>query len=505
VTDPRPRRNPIERVPFAVYPVAVVLLVGLHLWAASGVSPYAAVRGLVVATAIGIAASACGTAILRDRHRGGLLGLLIVLAIVAGGRPGVALVLMLPAVLLVVERYGPWHVALNWAWIGRLVGRGTAIFALAVLLEAIQLGRFGDLVTAFQREGPLRTASSAQAPTDAPDIYVLLLDGYARADILQERFGADDSPFLDGLTERGFQVSTNSHSNYLVTNLSLNSFLNYRQLSDVPAIEPLLASPASPEGPAVYRGASNPAILADFNALGYETVAISSGFEQVAVRTADRFIDSGDINEFEIQLLRPSLLAPMATFVLPDVFSAQQRNRIDSVFRTVEQIAATAVERPRFVFAHIPSPHAPWVSNRDGSPRVVSNLETMYSDTPAMTGLTREQIITGYVGQSGYLAGRTLSVIDSILMASRRPPVILVLSDHGSSLDVTVDNAETRLRNLFAAYTPGRDSVFADDLTLVNVFPTLLSSYFQVHLPRAPETLYTQGPRGLFDPVAIGP
>ena len=96
-------------------------------------------------------------------------------------------------------------------------------------------------------------------------------------------------------------------------------------------------------------------------------------------------------------------------------------------------------------------------------------------------------------------------MIDTVLVASPRPPIILVLSDHGSSLDVTVTNAETRLRNLFAAYTPGHDGLFPDDVTLVNVFPRLLDGYFGLHLPQAAETLYTQGPRGFFDPVAIGP
>ena len=505
MTDPRPRRNPAERLPFAVYPVAVMLLVGLHLWVASGVSPFAAIRGLIVATAIGVAASAGATALLRDRHRGGLLGLLIVLAIVAGGRPGVALVLLVPAAVLVIERYGPWHVSLNWAWIGRLVARGTAIFALAVTLEAIQLGRFGDLVTAFQREGPFRAPSSAQAPPGAPDIYVVLLDGYVRGDILSSRYGLDDSPFLDGLAQRGFSVATESHSNYLITNLSLSSFLNYRQLQDVPAIKPLIENPTAADGPAVYRAISTPAIVEDFRSIGYETITVSSGFEQVAVRGADRFLDPGQINEFEIQLLRPSLIAPVATLLAPDVFSGQQRDRIESIFRSVEDLAAAPSVRPRFVFAHVPSPHAPWVDRADGSPRIATNLEAYYWDTPETTGLTRAEIVDAFTGQSVHTGRRTLATIDAVLAASARPPIILVLSDHGSSLDVTVENAETRLRNLFAAYTPGRDGLFPNDVTLVNVFPTLLSSYFGVDLPRAPETLYTQGPRGLFDPVAISP
>ena len=491
--------------PFPLYPVAVTLLIGLHLWAVSGISPFAAVRGLAILLLVGVAAAWAGTAILRDRHRGGLLSLLLALTILVGGRSGLALLLLAAAALLLFERYGPQQFALNWAWIGRLVGRATAIFALAVLLEAIQLGRLGDLVTALQREGPLRSTPSGSARTDAPDVYVLLLDGYARADILGERFRADDSAFLGGLRARGFDVATASHSNYLISNLSLSSFLNYRQLSDVAAIQPLLADPSSATGPGVYRAVAYASILDDFQRLGYDTVSVSSGFEQVAVRGAGRFIDSGDVNEFEIQLLRPSVVAQLATLVWPDVFSAQQRSRIELAFRSIEVLATDSSERPRFVFAHVPSPHAPWVVNGDGSPRIVTNLESWFSDTPETTGLARDEIVMGYTGQSAYLGQRTLSAIDAILATSPRPPIILVLSDHGSSLDVTAENAETRLRNLFAAYTPDREALFADDVTLVNVFPTLLSSYLGVDLPRAPETLYTQGPRGLFDPVAISP
>jgi hypothetical protein len=505
MSESRARQPFAVRLPFALYPVAVIVLLGLHLWVASGVSPFAALRGIVASALIGTAASAAGTAIVRDRHRGGLVGLLLVSALVTGGRGAVVLVLLVPVALLIVERYGPRQLAVNWAWLGRLVTRGTAIFAVAVLLEAIQLGRVGDLLTVLQREGALRPSPSADAPADAPDVYVLMLDGYARADILQLRFATDDAPFLDGLRSRGFEVATESHSNYLVTNLSLPSFLNYRQLADVPDIQPLLADPGSTEGPPVYRAASNPSILGDFRALGYETVSVSSGFEQVAVRGADRFLDSGELNEFEIQMLRPTLVAPIATFIAADVFSQQHRRRIESVFRAVEGLAVEPEGRPRFVFAHVPSPHAPWVNGADGSPRVVTNLETWFADTPGTTGLSRDEVISGFAAQSAYLGRRTLAAIDAVLAASPRPPVILVLSDHGSSLDVSVDNAETRMRNLFAAYTPGRAGLYANDATLVNTFPTLLAAYFRVALPLAADTIYTQGPRGLFDPVPIAP
>ena len=494
-----------RRLPFALYPAAILLLVALHLWAASGISPFAATRALAVCVVLGIAVSALGAAVMRDRDRGGLFSLLVILLLLAGGRPAVIPIAVIPMVLLIVERYGPRHVGLDWAWIGRMASRATIIFGLAVLLEAIQLGRPGDLLTAMRTETPLRSAPTAAAAANAPDVYVILLDGYARADVLADRFGYDDEPFLDALRTDGFHVSPASHSNYLITNLSLSSFLNYRQLADIPALQSLIHDPSATEGPPVHRAISGAAVLDDFRALGYETVGISSGFEQPAVRGADTFVDEGQLNEFEIQLLRASIVPPLLTAIAPDAFSGNQRQRIEAVFGTVERLAADPSPRPRFVFAHVPSPHGPWVSQADGSPREVTSLETWYFDTPETTGMSRDEVIRGYVGESAWLGTRTRAAVESIIRTSARPPVILVVSDHGSSLDVTAENPETRLRNLFAAYTPGHSGLFADDVTLVGVFPRLFEAYFGVALPRPAETLYTGGPRGLFDPVPIAP
>src|SRR5262245_42533313 len=188
----------ISRLPFAIYPAAILLLVALHLWAASGVSPFAATRVLIVCALVGVAASALGAAMMRDRHRGGLFATLIVFLLLVGGRPAAILIIVIAMVLLLVERYGPRRSSLDWAWIGRMVSRVTAVFALAVVLEAIQLGRPADVVTALQTETPIASATAApSAPADAPDVYVILLDGYARADVLEDIFDYDDSPFLD--------------------------------------------------------------------------------------------------------------------------------------------------------------------------------------------------------------------------------------------------------------------------------------------------------------------
>ena len=122
------------------------------------------------------------------------------------------------------------------------------------------------------------TVASAQVPTTAagPDIYFIVLDGYARADVLAKYYGFDNGPFLEGLRQRGLQVSEASRSNFYWTFLSLGSSLNldYIQalarggsrpgqprpdgaLSD-PAKQPRVAFPArarlSLRAPAIHLG-----------------------------------------------------------------------------------------------------------------------------------------------------------------------------------------------------------------------------------------------------------
>ena len=62
----------------------------------------------------------------------------------------------------------------------------------------------------------LQTHSSTRkkAPKDAPNIYHIILDAYARQDILKTRYNYDNSPFIDGLKQRGFIVANKAHTNY---------------------------------------------------------------------------------------------------------------------------------------------------------------------------------------------------------------------------------------------------------------------------------------------------
>ena len=64
------------------------------------------------------------------------------------------------------------------------------------------------------------------------DIYLIVLDEYANAEVTQARFGFDNHVFLDSLRQLGFVVPA-VHSNYLHTALSIPSLLNTSQLAEL--------------------------------------------------------------------------------------------------------------------------------------------------------------------------------------------------------------------------------------------------------------------------------
>ena len=127
--------------------------------------------------------------------------------------------------------------ALGWLWLRRLdrpLGRlPAALNLVSVLLLGFVLVQW---FTAVGREsGAVEHRSTASvAAADAPDIYVILLDGYARADVLSEYYGFDNGPFIQGLERRGFQVGAASEANYTWTFLSLASTLNMDYLPSAP-------------------------------------------------------------------------------------------------------------------------------------------------------------------------------------------------------------------------------------------------------------------------------
>jgi hypothetical protein len=228
---------------------------------------------------------------------------------------------------------------------------------------------------------------------------------------------------------------------------------------------------------------------------GYDTVAVGSGFEEVAPRQADVYVDSGNLNEFEISLLTSTFAGTVVNALAPDFGSGQQRERIQANLDALPEIAATRDRPPALVFTHVPAPHQPTVFGEDGAPVVVPLTDTWFADSPGERGEDRDEFVERYRAQLPYLNERVLETIDGIVENSEVPPVIVLFSDHGSASLVDwnqIDPNEAdpgrlleRTGNFFAALTPGREGVFPDDISPVDIFRLLFDAYYETDYGRA--------------------
>ncbi len=144
---------------------------------------------------------------------------------------------------------------------------------------------------------------------------MILLDGFGRPDVLAT-YGHDASPFVADLETRGFDIAAHSRSNYPTTGLALTSMLNAVPLSALGIVDPAQLEPRNIHPTLEANRAFQ--ILAD---RGYETIAFSSGYELVALRSANRFVDTGQLNELEVGLAESTILEPLMDALTGDLKS----------------------------------------------------------------------------------------------------------------------------------------------------------------------------------------
>ena len=477
----------------AAYPIAIaVAYIGI-LFLGIGGSIFSAPRVFVAAGFGAAVVGVIGNLLMRDRDRGALLSLAIVLLVFFGTSWPIVVALGAAIVLMIVERLVSQRRGspVPWTRISLVANGVAAIFLLTLVITGIQEGGFGRILRELS---PVRPQVPAPVAThDRPDVYVILLDGYARPDKLKALFNFDDGPFIADLHERGFDVSARSRSNYLLTTLSIPSLLNMRHISDL-----FVATPTT--GDAAYRATirshvNDADVIRRLRGLGYQITAVSGGFEEVVMYEADRLIDTGQVNEYEFLMMRVSAVAPLLNLLAPDFLADQHRARTIAVLDAAAVVAASPRAGPQFTFVHVPSPHGPIVFGPRGEPVSAPGPDRFFEDTAHGLGLSREAFGRRYVGQVQYLNDRVIETVNAILAASPDPPVILVLSDHGSGSglvwsDMAHSDLDERSANLFAAYTPGRPNLFSDDITLVNVFGRFFEGYFGIPVPHQPDLVF---------------
>lgn len=332
-----------------------------------------------------------------------------------------------------------------------------------------------------------------------PDIYYLILDAYGRADVLEEQYGLDNQPFLEFLERKGFTVAGQSHSNYTQTIFSLASALNFKFIGP---------EPAGTSGQTYFtRLIAENELVALLQECGYRTVSFETGFSFTNNPQVDIYLASENrFNDFESLLLVDTPLEWLAEAVgweQPEYSYESHRERVLDDFTQLKSLPE--IEGPKFVFAHIISPHPPFVFDQNGASKQPGRSYSI-GDGNDFRG-TWDEYREGYANQVEFINRMLEETIESILTGSQTPPIIILQGDHGPGghLDWSSPGSSClweRTSILNAYYLPGGVSQPYATITPVNSFRVILNNYFGTDLELLPDkTFFTSHrlPRQVID------
>lgn len=251
---------------------------------------------------------------------------------------------------------------------------------------------------------PMEAATASTDPGDTP-VYLVLLDGYPRADTLAD-LGIDISLFLHDLAVRGFDHYPAATSPAGWTHHTMTAILG-----GVPSEDAFGTA-------AERRTARDSWRLPD----GFAYIAPPVGHVTIP-RTRD--IGPGGVNKFEIDLLRHSIFGRSQQ--VGELFMDGLRDRLDASLDVLETTEETRV------FAHLLAPHTPFLYDEEGEsmppPECWPECDPFDIDLGRL-GISLDEWAAGTAGNLAYLNDRLIGVVDAIL--GRHPEAVIVLfSDHG--------------------------------------------------------------------------
>ena len=328
---------------------------------------------------------------------------------------------------------------------------------------------------------------------ERPDVYHIILDGYARNDVLKSLYSYDNSDFTDELTSLGFFVDDNARSNYIHTYVSLPSTFNMMYLDELPEVHGI----NPPTGYAARDMMRNNLALQRFKELGYKTISFDTWWEGTdesyqadTIYEADKTFKIANINvptsHSTMTFLSTTLLTPLISEVWDDI----QRVEILGIYERLPDIAYQA--GPKYTLAHVIAPHPPYLFDKDGNPN---------SGEGSLSGDEGIEKRPEYVGQLEYISKLTLATIKKLIANSSNLPIIILHADHGPAStfgkreDWQKNYSETALKErsaiLYAIYFPDGDYLeFEKTNTPVNTYRILFNKYFGENYELLPDKVY---------------
>jgi hypothetical protein len=228
--------------------------------------------------------------------------------------------------------------------------------------------------------------------------------------------------------------------------------------------------------------------------MGYQTVAVTTGFPALTFSTADLWIATDKGRSLFVDALVYKTPIRRSPGAIEGQFDFR-RKQLLGAFSDLKRIAKRG-SSPRFVVVHILAPHPPFVFGPNGEPRRPDSPYALSDGSHFIENIGGVEVYRqGYRDQAEYIGKLLVDAVDA-LVAESSDVVILVQGDHGPKSGLDQESAEKtdmgEVLPILSAYRVP-DSVrkgLNEGTTPVNSFRTLFRGLFGMDLQPLPDESY---------------
>ena len=335
---------------------------------------------------------------------------------------------------------------------------------------------------------------SIQSNQSLPNVYYLILDEYARSDLLKEYHKFDNSDIINFLELKGFHIAEQSFSNYPMSiqsipatmNMDYINFLQKEIGQDVRNYKPL-----NEKNYGLY---ANNQVIKNFKTLNYNIVT----FNTFALHLYPNPLSDLILCERQVNLLDNKLIdsiSRMSIFgYLVERWGEEQLRQVTKCALNEFPMISEKIDSPFFVWAHVMLPHPPWIFGPNGE-EITPGKPLLITDNPEYRD-SQWDVKRQYIQQLEFANKNIKNIVNKILEIDPYS-IIVIQGDHGTAWDINWDEPSDeeifqRLRNFDAIYFPDeikRDRL-EDDRTLVNTFRIIFNQYFDAEYKILEDKMY---------------
>lgn len=347
------------------------------------------------------------------------------------------------------------------------------VLALLLLSDAVILT--GKIIT---KKKPSYSIPGGFVSCDScakPDIYFILADEYAGNTELKDLFQFNDSIFLQQLDTLNFHTVAESSSNYNYTPFSVASILNMDYL-DLKG-----KNRTTPDLTYCYEAIRDNKLLQFLRSDNYQFYNHSVfDFEGQPARIRESFLAAKTrlitsqtfISRFNKEI-RFNLVSRWKSKSNLKILTYANKNNNENIYNLTWKLAEQKTTTPKFVYTHLMMPHYPYYYDKNGK------------EQPFETLLEENQVNKeAYIEYLQYANKKLIELVSHILQSSSKPPIIVLMGDHGFRHFKKPVDYKYYFLNLLSVYLPSKNYTrFQDSLTAVNLFRTLLNTELGQKLP----------------------